>query len=139
MPLPECALQRCVETRVCGCCGEPMRAKGNAKGVNESFTCRCSACVCRSCLCSNMEPSCVAALSAAVDHVSASALNSLVMEVEQLTRENQELAQQALQYRRGELWMRAVITAALQDLRRGDLESVEGRLLQGDMYSGRGR
>ena len=86
-----------------------------------------------------MEPSCVAALSAAVDHVSAGALNSLVMEVEQLTRENQELAQQALQYRRGELWMRAVITAALQDLRRGDLESVEGRLLQGDMYSGRGR
>ena len=89
---------------------------------------------CRSHLCSSMEPTAVAALAAAVDHVSASALNSLVMEVEQLTRENQELAQQALQYRRGELWMRAVITAALQDLRCGDLKSVEGRLLQGYRY-----
>ena len=81
-----------------------------------------------------MESTAVAALAAAVDHVSASALNSLVVEVGHLMRENQELAQQALQYRRGELWMRAVITAALQDLRRGDLESVEGRLLQGFMY-----
>ena len=81
-----------------------------------------------------MEPTAVAALAVAVDHVHAAALNSLVLEVEQLTRETQELAQQALQYRRGELWMRAVITAALQDLRRGDLESVEGRLLQGYRY-----
>ena len=81
-----------------------------------------------------MEPTAVAALAVAVDHVSAAALNSLVLEVEQLTRENQELAQQALQYRRGELWMRAVITAALQDLRCGDLESVEEWLLQGYRY-----
>ena len=85
----------------------------------------------------NMESTAVAALAVAVDHVSAAALNSLVLKVEQLTRETEQLAQQALKYRRGELWMRAVITAALQDLRRGDLESVEGRLLQGDMYSGR--
>ena len=82
----------------------------------------------------NMESTAVAALAVAVDHVSAAALNSLVLEVERLTRETEQLAQQALQYRRGELWMRAVITAALQDLRRGDLESVEGRLLQGDLY-----
>ena len=81
-----------------------------------------------------MEPTAVAALAVAVDHVYAAALNSLVQEVEQLTRESQQLAQQALQYRRGELWTRAVITAALQDLRRGDLESVEGRLLQGGMF-----
>ena len=81
-----------------------------------------------------MEPTAVAALAVAVDHVHADALTSLVLEVNQLTRENQELAMQALQYRRAEQWMRAVITAALQDLRRGDLESVEGRLLQGDMY-----
>ena len=84
-----------------------------------------------------MEPTAVAALAVVVDHVHANALNSLVLEVKLLTRETEQLAQQALQYRRGELWMRAVITAALQDLRRGDLESVEGRLLQGDMYSGR--
>ena len=81
-----------------------------------------------------MEPAAVAALAVVVDHVHAQTLRSLVLEVEQLTRETQQLAQQALQYRRAEQWMRAVITAALQDLRRGDLESVEGRLLQGDMY-----
>ena len=81
-----------------------------------------------------MEPTAVAALAVVVDHVYAAALNSLVQEVEQLTRESQQLAQQALQYRRGELWMRAVITAALQDLRCGNLESVEGRLLQGYRY-----
>ena len=81
-----------------------------------------------------MEPAAVAALAVAVDHVHADALTSLVLEVNQLTRETQQLAQQALQYRRAEQWMRAVITAALQDLRRGDLESVEGRLLQGGMF-----
>ncbi len=81
-----------------------------------------------------MEPAAVAALAAAVDHVHAETLNSLVLEVEQLTRENQELAMQALQYRRAEQWLRAVVTAALRDLRRGDLESAEGRLLQGDMW-----
>ena len=76
----------------------------------------------------------MAALAAAVDHVHADALNSLVLEIEQLTRENQKLAVQALQYRRAEQWLRAVVTAALRDLRRGDLESAEGRLLQGDMW-----
>ena len=81
-----------------------------------------------------MEPAAVAALAAAVDHVHAETLNSLVLEVEQLTRENQELAMQALQYRRAEQWLRAVVTAALRDLRAGDLESAKGRLLQGDMW-----
>ena len=81
-----------------------------------------------------MEPTAVAALAVVVDHVHASALNSLVQEVEQLTRETEALAVQALQYRRESQWLRAVATAALQDLRRGDLESAEGRLLQGDMW-----
>ena len=81
-----------------------------------------------------MEPAAVAALAAAVDHVHAETLSSLVVKVEQLTRETQELAMQALQYRRAEQWLRAVVTAALRDLRRGDLESAEGRLLQGDMF-----
>ena len=81
-----------------------------------------------------MEPTAVAALTAAVDHVHADALKSLVHEVEQLTRETQQLAMQALEYRRETQWLRAVVTAALQDLRRNDLESAEGRLLQGFMY-----
>ena len=81
-----------------------------------------------------MEPAAVAALAVAVDHVHAQTLASLVLEVDQLTRENQELAMQALQYRRAEQWLRAVVTAALRDLRRGDLQSAEGRLLQGDMW-----
>ncbi len=81
-----------------------------------------------------MEPTAVAALAAAVDHVHADALNSLVHEVEQLTRETQQLAMQALEYRRETQWLRAVVTAALRDLLQGDLESAERRLLQGDMY-----
>ena len=64
----------------------------------------------------------------------AETLNSLVLEVDQLTRENQELARQALQYRRAEQWLRAIVVSALRDLRAGDLESAEGRLLQGDMF-----
>ena len=76
----------------------------------------------------------MAALAVVVDHVHAETLSSLVVKVEQLTRETQELAMQALQYRRAEQWLRAVVTAALRDLRRGDLESAEGRLLQGDMF-----
>ena len=82
-----------------------------------------------------MEPTAVAALAAIVDHEHAPTLRSLVLQIEQLTREAQELAQQALQYRRETLWMRAVVAAALQDIRRNDLESVEGRLLQGDLWS----
>ena len=81
-----------------------------------------------------MEPAAVAALAVAVDHVHADALNSLVHEVEQLTRETEQLAMQALEYRRETQWLRAVVTAALQDLRHNDLESAEGRLLQGFMY-----
>ena len=76
----------------------------------------------------------MAALAVAIDHVHAETLNSLVLEVDQLTRENQELARQALQYRRAEQWLRAIVVSALRDLRAGDLESAEGRLLQGDMF-----
>ena len=83
----------------------------------------------------NMEPAAVAALAAVVAHEHAQTMNSLVLQIEQLTRESQQLAVQALQYRRGEQWMRAVITAALRDLRQGDLESAEGRLLQGDLWN----
>ena len=79
---------------------------------------------------SNMEPAAVAALAVAVDHDLAPTLRSLVHQIEQLTRETQELAQQALQYRRDLLSMRGVVAAALQNLRRNDLDSVE-RLLQG--------
>ena len=82
----------------------------------------------------NMEPAAVAALAAVVDHVYAPTLRSLVLQVEQLTRETQALAVQALQYRREIQWLRAVVAAALQDLRRNDLESAEGRLLQGFMF-----
>ena len=81
-----------------------------------------------------MEPAAVAALAAIVDHEHAQTLRSLVLQVEQLTRETQALAMQALEYRRETQWLRAVVTAALQDLRRNDLESAEGRLLQGDMF-----
>ena len=83
----------------------------------------------------NMESTAVAALAAVVDHEHAPTLNSLVLQIEQLTRETEALAVQALQYRRETQWLRAVVTAALQDLRRGDLESAEGRLLQGNMWS----
>ena len=78
-----------------------------------------------------MEPTAVAALAAIVDHEYAPTLRSLVLHIEQLTCEAQQLAQQALQYRRDFLSMRAVVAAALQDLRHNDLESVERRLLQG--------
>ncbi len=81
-----------------------------------------------------MEPAAVAALALVINHVHAETLNSLVLKVEQLTRETQEVAMQALQYRRAQQWLRAVVTAALRDLRAGDLESAEGRLLQGDMF-----
>ena len=79
----------------------------------------------------NME---LAALAMVVDHEHAQTMNSLVLQIEQLTRESQQLAVQALQYRRETLCLRAVVTAALQGLRRNDLESAEGQLLQGLMY-----
>ena len=77
-----------------------------------------------------MDPTSVAALAAIVAREHAQTLRSLVLHVEQLTYETQQLAQQALQYRRDVLSMRAVVAAALRDLRRNDLDSVE-RLLQG--------
>ena len=76
----------------------------------------------------------MADLAVAIDHVHAETLNSLVLQLDQLTHENQELAQQALMYRRAEQWLRAVVVSALRDLRAGDIESAEGRLLQGDMW-----
>ena len=75
-----------------------------------------------------MEPTAVAALAVVVDHEFAPTLNSLVLQIEQLTCETQELAQQALQYRRDFLTMRGVVAAALHDLRQGDLQSVDRRL-----------
>ena len=80
-----------------------------------------------------MEPAAIVALAAVVEHDSASTLNSLMLQIEQLTREMQALAVQALQYRRESRWLRMVATAALQDLRRGDLNAAEQRLLQGFM------
>ena len=76
-----------------------------------------------------MDSAGVAALAMVVNHEFAGTLRDLVHQIEELTRETQQLAQQALQYRRDVLSMRAVLTAALQDLRRNDLESVE-HLLQ---------
>ena len=105
-------------------CGR-VRAKSNAKDMND----RSPAVARRSCWCSSMEPTAVAALAMVVNHELASTLHSLVHQIEELTRETQDLAQQALQYRRDLLSMRAVIAAALQDLRRNDLDSVE-KLLQ---------
>ena len=101
----------------CGC----VRAKGNAKGMND----RSPAVARRSCWCSSMEPTAVAALAMVLNHEFAPTLHSLVHQIEQLTRETQHLAQQALQYRRDLLSMRAVLAAALQT---GDLD-VE-RMLQ---------
>ena len=115
------------------CVQKAMRKRGTKRspGVAALKTRgRNVACVCRSCLCLNMEPAAVAALAVAVDHDLAPTLRSLVHHIEELTRETQELAQQALQYRRDLLSMRGVVAAALQNLRRNDLDSVE-RLLQG--------
>ena len=81
-----------------------------------------------------MEPAAVAALAVAIDHVHAETLNSLVLELDRLVHDNQELAQQALLYRRAEQWLRAVVVSALRDLRAGDIDSAEGRLLQADMF-----
>ncbi len=80
-----------------------------------------------------MDPAALAGLAAVVEHDYASTLTSLMLEIEQLTREMQALAVQALQYRRESRWLGMVATAALQDLRRGDLNAAEQRLLQGFM------
>ena len=80
-----------------------------------------------------MDSSAVAALAMVVNHELAGTLRDLVHQIEELTRETQQLAQQALQYRRDVLSMRAVLAAALQDVGRNDLESAKRRLLQGDM------
>ena len=61
-----------------------------------------------------MDSAAVAALAVAVNHEFAGTLRDLVHQIEELTRETQQLAQQALQYRRDVLSMRAVL-AALQD------------------------
>ncbi len=61
-----------------------------------------------------MDSSAVAALAVAVNHELADTLRDLVRQIETLTRETEQLAQQALQYRRDVLSMRAVL-AALQN------------------------
>ena len=68
-----------------------------------------------------MDSSAVAALAMVVNHELAGTLRDLVHQIEELTRETQQLAQQALQYRRDVLSMRAVLAAALQT---GDLDGV---------------
>ena len=78
---------------------------------------------------SSMDSFAVAALAMVVNHELAGTLRDLVHQIENLTRETEQLAQQALQYRRDVLSMRAVLSA-LQD---GN-ESVE-QLLQGNMWS----
>ena len=57
----------------------------------------------------------VAALAVAVNHELAETLRDLMRQIETLTRETEQLAQQALQYRR-EMWsMRAVLEAVQDD------------------------
>ena len=63
---------------------------------------------------SSMNSCTVAALAVAVNHELADTLRDLVRQIETLTRETEQLAQQALQYRRDVLSMRAVL-AALQN------------------------
>ena len=67
-----------------------------------------------------MDSSAVAALAMVVNHELAGTLRDLVHQIEELTRETQQLAQQALQYRRDVLSMRAVLAA----LQTGDLDVV---------------
>ena len=74
----------------------------------------------RSCWCSSMDSAAVAALAMVVNHEFAGTLRDLVHQIEELTRETQQLAQQALQYRRDVLSMRAVLAA----LQTGDLDGV---------------
>ena len=73
---------------------------------------------------SSMDSFAVAALAMVVNHELAGTLRDLVHQIENLTRETEQLAQQVLQSRRDVLSLRAVL-AALQD---GN-ESVE-QLLQ---------
>ena len=63
---------------------------------------------------SSMDSFAVAALAVAVNHGLANTLRDSVRQIENLTRETEQLAQQALQYRRDMLSLRAVL-AALQD------------------------
>ena len=69
---------------------------------------------------SSMDSFAVAALAMVVNHELAGTLRDLVHQIEELTRETQQLAQQALQYRRDVLSMRAVLAA----LQTGDLNGV---------------
>ena len=55
----------------------------------------------------------VAALAVAVNHEFASTLRDLVHQIENLTRETEQLAQQVLQSRRDVLSLRAVLAALL--------------------------
>ena len=63
---------------------------------------------------SSMNSCTVAALAVAVNHELADTLRDLVHQIETLTRETEQLAQQALQYRRDVMALRAVL-AAVQD------------------------
>ena len=63
---------------------------------------------------SSMDSCTVAALAVAVNHELADTLRALMRQIETLTRETEQLAQQALQYRRDVMALRAVL-AAVQD------------------------
>ena len=61
-----------------------------------------------------MDSSAVAALAVAVNHELADTLSDLVHQIETLTRETEQLAQEVLRYRR-EVWSMRAVLAAVQD------------------------
>ena len=63
---------------------------------------------------SSMNSCTVAALAVAVNHELAETLRDLMRQIKSLTRETEQLAQQALQYRR-EVWSMRAVLAAVQD------------------------
>ena len=69
-----------------------------------------------------MDAAAVAALAAAVDHVQAAALSELMRERERLATEAEDLRRLVAQLRGAAAW-------ALRDLRQGDLDMAEQRLL----------
>ena len=69
-----------------------------------------------------MDAAAVAALAAAVDHVQAAALSELMRERDRLAAEAEDLRRQVAQLRGAAAW-------AVNDLRHGDAEMAEQRLL----------
>ena len=69
-----------------------------------------------------MDAAAVAALAAAVDHVQAAALSELLLERERLATQAEDLRRLVAQLRGAAAW-------ALRDLRQGDVEMAEQRLV----------